>query len=47
MVAQDAVYTAAVVKDSLAANAAQMLQHPPYLPDLMPADYSLFKSVQE
>ena len=47
MVAQDAVYTAAVVKDSLAANAAQMLQHPPYSPDLMPADYFLLKMVKE
>jgi histone-lysine N-methyltransferase SETMAR len=41
------VHTAAVVKNWLAANAVQMLQHPPYSPDLAPADFFLFKRVKE
>jgi len=41
------VHTAAVVKDWLAANSVKMLQHPPYSPDLAPADFFLFRRVKE
>jgi histone-lysine N-methyltransferase SETMAR len=41
------VHTAAVVKTWLAANNIQLLQHPPYSPDLAPADFFLFRRVKE
>jgi histone-lysine N-methyltransferase SETMAR len=41
------IHTAAVVKTWLAANNIQLLQHPPYSPDLAPADFFLFKRVKE
>ena len=41
------VHTAAVVRDWLAAHNYQMIQHPPYLPDLAPADFFLFPKVKE
>jgi hypothetical protein len=36
------VHTAAIVQDWLASQIVQVLHHPPYLPDLAPADFSLF-----
>ncbi len=41
------VHTAAIVTDWLAARHVQMLQHPPYLPDLAPADFFLFPKVKK
>jgi histone-lysine N-methyltransferase SETMAR len=41
------VHTAAVVQDWLAANKIQVLEQPPYPPDLAPADYFLFRRVKE
>ena len=41
------VHIAAVVKDWFAANALQLLEHPPYSPDLAPADFFLFRKVKE
>jgi hypothetical protein len=41
------VHTAAVVKDWFAANAIPLLEHPPYSPDLAPADFFLFPKVKE
>jgi histone-lysine N-methyltransferase SETMAR len=41
------VHTATVVQDWLAANKIQVLEHPPYSPDLAPADYFLFRRVKE
>jgi histone-lysine N-methyltransferase SETMAR len=41
------VHTAAVVKTWLAANSIQLLQHPPYSPNLTPADFFLFRRVKE
>jgi histone-lysine N-methyltransferase SETMAR len=41
------VHTAAIVKNWLAARAIQMLPHPPYSPDLTPADFFLFRKVKE
>jgi hypothetical protein len=37
----------AVVQAWLATNQVQVLEHPPYSPDLVPADYFLFRSVKE
>ena len=36
------VHTWAVVKDWLTAKGIQLLEHPPYSPDLAPADFFLF-----
>jgi hypothetical protein len=41
------VNTSAVVQAWLATNQVQVLEHPPYLPDLVPAGYFLFRSVKE
>ena len=41
------VHTAAVVKEWFAAKAIRLLEHPPYLPDLVPADFFLFPRVKE
>jgi hypothetical protein len=41
------VNTPAVVQAWLATNQVQVLEHPPYSPDLVPADYFLFRSVKE
>jgi len=41
------VHTAAVVQNWLAANSVQLLSHPPYSPDLAPADFFLFRRVKE
>ncbi len=41
------VNTAAVVQAWLATNQVQVLEHPSYSPDLVPADYFLFRSVKE
>jgi len=41
------VHTAAVVKEWFAAHAIQVLEHPPYSPDLAPADFFLFPKVKE
>jgi histone-lysine N-methyltransferase SETMAR len=41
------VHTAAVVQNWLAARAIQVLPHPPYSPDLAPADFFLFRKVKE
>ena len=40
------VHTAAVVTDWLAARHIQVLEHPPYSPDLAPADFFLFPRVK-
>jgi histone-lysine N-methyltransferase SETMAR len=40
------VYTAAVVTNWMAARQFQILDHPPYSPDLAPADFFLFPSVK-
>ncbi len=41
------VYTAATVTDWLAARRVKMIEHPPYLPDLAPADFFLFPKVKK
>jgi histone-lysine N-methyltransferase SETMAR len=41
------VDTAAVVSDWFDAHSAQRLEHPPYSPDLAPADFFLFRKVKE
>jgi len=41
------VHTTAVVQDWFTAHAIQLLDHPPYSPDLAPADFFLFKKVKE
>jgi histone-lysine N-methyltransferase SETMAR len=41
------VYTAAIVQDWLVAHDVQVLRHPPYSPDLAPADFFLFRRVKE
>ena len=41
------VHTAAVVAEWFAANNIQRLAHPPYWPDLAPADFFLFPHVKE
>ncbi len=41
------VNTAASVVGSLAAKGEKMVSHPPYLPDLAPADFFLFSRVKE
>jgi [histone H3]-lysine36 N-dimethyltransferase SETMAR len=41
------VHTAAVVKSWLTAKAFKVLEHPPYSPDLAPADFFLFRRVKE
>lgn len=40
------VHTAAVVQDWLAARGVQVIDHPPYSPDLAPADFFLFPKVK-
>ena len=40
------VHTAATVKNWLAARGVQMLEHPPYSPDLAPADFFLFPKLK-
>jgi histone-lysine N-methyltransferase SETMAR len=40
------VHTAAIVQDWLTAHSFQVLRHPPYLPDLAPADFFLFRHVK-
>jgi histone-lysine N-methyltransferase SETMAR len=40
------VHTAATVQEYLAAKGVQMLRHPPYSPDLAPADFFLFPRVK-
>jgi histone-lysine N-methyltransferase SETMAR len=40
------VHTAAKVTDWLAARDIKLIEHPPYLPDLAPADYFLFPRVK-
>jgi hypothetical protein len=41
------VHTTTIVKTWLAARAIQVLLHPPYLPDLAPADFFLSRKVKE
>jgi len=41
------VHIAAIFKDWFAANALQLLEQPPYLPDLALADFFLFRRVKE
>jgi histone-lysine N-methyltransferase SETMAR len=41
------VHTAASMKEWLAAKGIQLLQHPPYSPDLALADFFLFRRVKE
>jgi histone-lysine N-methyltransferase SETMAR len=41
------IHTAAVVQHWFAAHSIQRLEHPPYSPDLAPADFFLFKRVKE
>lgn len=40
------VHTAAVVTEHLAAKAFKVIRHPPYSPDLAPADFFLFPKVK-
>jgi histone-lysine N-methyltransferase SETMAR len=40
------VHTATVVRDWLAARQVQMIDHPPYSPDLAPADFFLFPKLK-
>jgi histone-lysine N-methyltransferase SETMAR len=40
------VHSAAVVQDWLAARGVQVIEHPPYSPDLAPADFFLFPKVK-
>ncbi len=41
------VHTATLVSDWFDAHGVQRLKHPPYSPDLAPADFSLFRKVKE
>jgi hypothetical protein len=41
------VHTAAIVQDWLVAHDVQVLHHPPYMPDLAPTDFFLFRRVKE
>ena len=41
------VHTAAIVQDWFTAHGVQRLEHPPYSPDLAPADFFLFRKVKE
>jgi histone-lysine N-methyltransferase SETMAR len=41
------VHTTAVVQEWLAAHNVQVIRHPPYSPDLAPADFFLFWRVKE
>ncbi len=41
------MHTAAIVKNCIADHNIQMLRHPPYSPDLAPADFFLFSKVKE
>ena len=41
------VHTAAVVKDWMAAKQLQVIEHPPYSPDLAPADFFLFPKIKK
>jgi histone-lysine N-methyltransferase SETMAR len=41
------VHTAVTVTDWLAARSVKMIEHPPYLPDLAPADFFLFPKVKK
>ncbi len=41
------VHTAALVSDWFNAHGVQRLEHPPYSPDLAPADFFLFRKVKE
>ena len=41
------VHTAAIVQDWLAAREVQVLPHPPYSPDLAPADFFFFPKMKE
>jgi histone-lysine N-methyltransferase SETMAR len=40
------VHTAAVVQEFLVAKGVQLIPHPPYSPDLAPADFFLFPKVK-
>jgi histone-lysine N-methyltransferase SETMAR len=40
------VHTTPIVQAWIAANNVQVLEHPPYSPDLAPADYFLFQRVK-
>jgi hypothetical protein len=40
------VHTAATITDWLAARRVKMIEHPPYLPDLAPADFFLLPKVK-
>jgi histone-lysine N-methyltransferase SETMAR len=40
------VHTAAVVKDWMAARDFRVIDHPPYSPDLAPADFFLFPTIK-
>jgi hypothetical protein len=40
-------HTAAIVQDWLATHSVQVLRHPPYLLDLAPADFFLFRRVKD
>jgi hypothetical protein len=40
------VHTAAIVKDWMAARDFRLIDHPPYLPDLGPADFFLFPTIK-
>ncbi len=41
------VHNVAIITDWLVARRVQLLQHPPYLPDLAPADFFLFPKVNK
>jgi hypothetical protein len=41
------VHTAAKVTDFMAARGIKLIQHPPYSPDLAPADYFLFPRIKK
>jgi len=41
------VHTAKVVQEFLAKKRIKLLSHPPYLPDLAPADYFLFPKLKK
>ncbi len=41
------VHTAAKVQEWMAANSVQVIEHPPYSPDLAPADFFLFEKVKK
>jgi hypothetical protein len=40
------VHTAAIVKDWMAARDFRLIDHPPYSPDLAPADFFLFPTIK-